>query len=108
MLLVLPAAWMHYEALLLIPFCQLFVLARSERGVRWQVVALYALAWMLLAHGNLWSFFNKSLYGPFWQLILSYKFYGQLLLYAAIVASGARVAVPVRAAQPQVARTALH
>ena len=108
MLLVLPAAWMHYEALLLIPFCQLFVLARSERGVRWQVVALYALAWMLLAHGNLWSFFNKSLYGPFWQLILSYKFYGQLLLYAAIVASGALVAVPVRAAQPQVARTALH
>lgn len=108
MLLILPAAWMHYEALLLIPFCQLFVLARSEHGVRWPIVALYALAWMLIAHGNLWSFFNKSLYGPFWQLVLSYKFYGQLLLYAAIVASGARAPVSVRAVRPQAANTVLH
>lgn len=90
MLLIIPAAWMHYEALLLIPFCQAFVLARdAERPLRWPAAVAYALAWLLLAHGNLWTFFDKSLHGPYWQLILSYKFYGMLMLYGAIVLANA-------------------
>ncbi len=91
LLLILPAAWIHYEALLLIPFFQAFVLARDrEQGLGWPAVACYTLAWALLAHGNLWTFFDRSLHGPFWQLVLSYKFYGMLLLYGAIVLAGAR------------------
>jgi hypothetical protein len=98
MLLILPAAWMHYEALLLIPFFQAFALARAD-GYRfpWPAAACYALAWMLLAHGNLWTFFDKSLHGPFWQLILSYKFYGMLLLGGAIVLTRARAPAAVEA-----------
>jgi hypothetical protein len=50
----------------------------------------------------LWTFFATTLHGPFWQLILSYKFYGMLLLYGAIVLTNARVGVvavvPARAA----------
>jgi hypothetical protein len=91
LLLILPAAWIHYEALLLIPFFQAFVLARDrEQGLAWPAVACYTLGWALLAHGNLWTFFDRSLHGPFWQLVLSYKFYGMLLLYGAIVLAGAR------------------
>jgi hypothetical protein len=101
MLLILPSAWMHYEALLLIPFFQTFVLARDEAGgLRWPAAACYALAWMLLSHGNLWTFFDKSLHGPFWQLILSYKFYGMLLLYGAINLTAVRSRAAVRAPQP--------
>jgi hypothetical protein len=104
MLLVLPAAWMHYEALLLIPFFQAFVLARDEAGLRWPVAVCYMLAWMLLAHGNLWTFFDQRLHGPFWQLILSYKFYGMLLLYGAITLTGARAMVTENRDKPVVRR----
>jgi Glycosyltransferase family 87 len=93
MLLVLPSAWMHYEALLLIPFFQAFVLARDGAGLRWPTAICYMLAWMLLAHGNLWTFFDQRLHGPFWQLVLSYKFYGMLLLYGAITLTGVRATV---------------
>jgi Glycosyltransferase family 87 len=100
MLLILPSAWMHYQALLLIPFFQAFVLARDQPGgLRWPPAAAYALAWMLLSHGNLWTFFDKSLHGPFWQLILSYKFYGMLLLYGAICLTGAHSAATVTQTQ---------
>lgn len=84
LLIVLPVAWMHYLAILVIPMFQLLVLAdeRSD-GLPWPALACLALAFMLIAQGNVWTFFNRNLYGPYWQLILSYKFYGMLLLYAA-------------------------
>jgi hypothetical protein len=86
MLLVLPSAWMHYQTLTLIPLFLVFVLARDEpERLTWPGLACAALAWGLLAHGNLWTFFDRSLHGPFWQLILSFKFYGLLLLYSAMV-----------------------
>jgi hypothetical protein len=111
MLLILPSAWMHYEALLLIPFFQGFVLARDRAALGWTAAICYTLAWMLLAHGNLWTFFDTTLHGPFWQLILSYKFYGMLLLYTAIVRATAReraaLALPARLpAQPGVGLSA--
>jgi hypothetical protein len=85
LLLVLPAAWFHYQVILLIPLFQAFVLAEERAaGLAWPAVAAYALAWGLLAHGNMWTFYHAALYGPYWQLILSYKFYAILLLYAAI------------------------
>lgn len=91
MLLILPVAWMHYQTLLLIPFFQIFVLARDQApGLRWPALACYMLAWLLLSRGNMWTFFDRTLYGPFWQLILSYKFYGLLLLYGAIVLASFR------------------
>jgi hypothetical protein len=79
--------------LLLIPFFQAFVLARDGAGLRWPTAICYMLAWMLLAHGNLWTFFDQRLHGPFWQLVLSYKFYGMLLLYGAITLTGVRATV---------------
>jgi alpha-1,2-mannosyltransferase len=85
LLLVLPAAWFHYQVILLIPLFQAFVLAEERaEGLAWPAVAAFALAWGLLAHGNMWTFYHAALYGPYWQLLLSYKFYAMLLLYAAI------------------------
>lgn len=84
LLLVLPAAWMHYQVILVIPLFQAFVLAQERSdGLAWPAVAGLALAWGVLAHGNLWTFYHAALYGPYWQLLLSYKFYAMLLLYAA-------------------------
>jgi uncharacterized membrane protein len=84
MLLALPAAWIHYQVVLLVPLLQALVLAEEgPEGLPWPAVACYALAWALLAHGNMWTFYGSELYGPFWQLLLSYKFYGLLLLYGA-------------------------
>lgn len=100
MLLALPVAWMHYQVVLVIPLLQALVLA-AERpgGLPWPAVACYALAWGLLAHGNLWTFYGSELYGPYWQLILSYKLFGLLLLYAAQAMAG-RATPPAPPAGP--------
>ncbi len=94
LVLVLPVAWMHYLAILVVPIFQLLVLAdEDEEGLAWPSVACLFLAFMLIAPGNPWTFFNRTLHGPYWQLILSYKFYGMLLLYAALVLSNRRSTV---------------
>jgi hypothetical protein len=49
MLLILSAAWMHYEVLLIIPFFQAFVLAHKADRFARPAAACYALAWMLFA-----------------------------------------------------------
>ncbi len=88
MLVIMPISWMHYQAILLVPFYQLFVrLEQQERAARldWRSLLLYALAWMLLCYGNQWTFFDRTMYeGPLWTLILSYKLYGMLLLWWAV------------------------
>ncbi len=85
-LLALPVSWIHYEVLLAIPFVQACVAARdAELGLAWPAAACYMLAWLLIGYGDRWLFFDDKLYGAFWQLVLSYKCYGTLLLYAAIV-----------------------
>jgi hypothetical protein len=86
MLLVLPVSWLHYQVLLVIPLAQGLVLARERAGgLSWPAAALYALAWMLIGQGDRWLFYDGTLLGAFWQLVLSYKCYGMLLLFAAIV-----------------------
>jgi hypothetical protein len=84
LLLALPTVWTHYQVLLLLSFWLLIVVAREEpQRVSWSVIACAGLAWMLIAFGNIWTFFDRTLYGPFWLLLLSYKFYGTLLLFIA-------------------------
>lgn len=109
MLLALPAAWMHYQVVVIVPLLQAFVLAEERTdGLPWPATACFALAWALLAHGNLWTFYGSELYGPYWQLILSYKLFGLLLLYAATALAGghtggadrARLTLPAPPAPP--------
>lgn len=86
MLIILPAAWIHYQAILIIPLYQLFVrLERQTTGIRWQPLVMISLAWMLLCYGNQWTFFDLSYHGPIWALLLSYKLYALLLLWGATV-----------------------
>lgn len=85
MLIVLPASWIHYEVVLLIPFYQLFVrLERSPTPLPWRAALLYILAWGLLCYGNQWTFYESVLHGPVWELVLSYKLYALMLLWLAI------------------------
>ncbi|HYF66218.1 MAG TPA: glycosyltransferase family 87 protein, partial [Herpetosiphonaceae bacterium] len=85
MLIAVPISWIHYEALLLVPLFHIFVVAeRRARPLEWRWVFVYALAWMLLAYGNQWTFFNRLWLGPAWALALSYKWYGLLLLWLAL------------------------
>jgi hypothetical protein len=112
LLIILPIAWMHYQAILVLPFYQLLVrLERAGPAVRlgWRPLLLYALAWMLLCYGNQWTFFDRTMYeGPLWTLLLSYKLYGLLLLWAALAsdptarlqAAAAPQAEPLRRSAP--------
>lgn len=96
MLVILPIAWMHYQAILLIPFYQVLVRielwGQSAAGTQpgnhlsdyWRSLLLYTLAWMLLCYGNQWTFFDRTMHGPVWALLLSYKLYGLLLLWFAL------------------------
>ncbi len=84
LLVVLPAAWIHYQVLLIIPMAAIIAAAERAGGLGWRVAVPLVLSWSLLCFGNQWTFFGKTLYGPFWELVLSYKLYGLLLLWATL------------------------
>jgi hypothetical protein len=98
LLIILPIAWMHYEAVLLIPLYQFFVrVEQSPRRLGRASLACYGLAWMLLCYGDQNLVFSRGISGPAWPLVqshnlrtlallllMSYKFYGLLLLWYAI------------------------
>lgn len=79
MVLVVPAAWMHYETLLFVPFAAL-LLHERERLISPGHAAALALSFALIAYGNQWSFYNGTVMGMLTTLGVSYKFYGMLLL----------------------------
>jgi hypothetical protein len=82
LLIVMPISWIHYEALLIVPFFHLFVAAeRRAQPLDRRMVFVYAAACMLLAYGNQWTFFGRIWLGPAWAFVLSYKWYGMLLLW---------------------------
>ncbi len=96
LLLSVPAAWIHYEAVLLPAFAALVFkyghLLKTNRLALFLTIAGYAL----VAFGNIWS------YGPFltgwlsipvytgvvhqglWRTVLSYKFFGIVALWLAL------------------------
>jgi hypothetical protein len=86
MVLTVPAAWMHYQTIVILPFFGLLLYA-AERGSvpRWRA-ALLGIAYALIAYGNQWSFFDGTVMGGLTVLGVSYKFYGLLLLAVVIVA----------------------
>jgi len=79
MVLTVPAAWMHYETLLFIPFAALLLHLR-ERQVPLPRATLLALSFALIAYGNQWSFYDGTIMGALTIAGVSYKFYGMLLL----------------------------
>jgi hypothetical protein len=101
MVLVVPAAWMHYETLLFLPFAALLVHERERTIEPGRTFAL-ALSFALIAYGNQWSFYNGTVMGTLTILGVSYKFYGMLLLGGVLAQSlweGWRL--PVRFGNPR-------
>ena len=80
MVFAVPAAWMHYETLLLLPFGVLLVHLREREIPLWRA-ALLALSFGLVCYGNQWSFNGTAVMGVLTIAGVSYKFYGMLLLY---------------------------
>lgn len=85
LVLAVPAAWMHYETVTILAFAALVLTNPDELPLGW--AAAIAAAYALISYGNQWSFFSSSALGSLGRLALSYKFFGLLLLYAAIVES---------------------
>lgn len=81
MVLTVPAAWMHYEALLIVPFASL-LLHLHDRQVTLSYAALLALSFGLIAFGNQWSYYDGTVMGILTILGISYKLYGMLILGA--------------------------
>lgn len=81
MVLCVPAAWMHYQTLLVIPFASLLLELR-ERPVPLPYAAALGLSFGLIAYGNQWSFYSGIVTGVLTILGVSYKLYGMLLLGA--------------------------
>lgn len=79
MVLCVPAAWMHYETLLVIPFAAMLLHLWGQRTPLGYALAL-GLSFALIAYGNQWSFFNGTVTGVLSLLGISYKLYGMLLL----------------------------
>jgi hypothetical protein len=79
MVLAVPAAWMHYETLLFLPFAALLIHAH-ERPIGLTRAALLAISFALTGYGNQWSYYDGTLMGVLTVLGVSFKFYGMLLL----------------------------
>jgi hypothetical protein len=86
MVLTVPAAWMHYETLLFLPFAALLLHAR-EHQISLTRAALLAISFALAGYGNQWSYFDGTVLGVLTVLGVSYKFYGMLLLGGVLAAA---------------------
>ncbi len=84
MVLAVPAAWMHYETLLLLVFAALLWNYRDST-ISLPQAGLIALSFALIGFGNQWSFFGGTVNGVLTLLGLSHKFFGMLLLGWALV-----------------------
>ncbi len=93
MVLASPAAWMHYETLLVIPFGAL-ILHLRDRTVSLTYASALALSFALIAYGNQWSFYDGTIYGLLTIAGVSYKFYGMLLLGGVLAVEALREPVP--------------
>ncbi len=79
MVLTVPAAWMHYETLLFLPFAALLLHTR-DRQISLTRAALLAISFALAGYGNQWSYYDGTVLGELTVLGISYKLYGMLLL----------------------------
>jgi Glycosyltransferase family 87 len=84
MVLVVPAAWMHYQTLLVLVFGVLLIHLR-ERELPLSEAAILALGFALISYGNQWSFGNTTVMGIISMAGTSYKFYGMLLIGAVLL-----------------------
>ena len=101
MVLAAPAAWMHYQTLLIIPFGALLLHLR-ERMVSLPHATVLATSFALIAYGNQWSFYDGTIHGVLTIAGVSYKFYGMLLLGGLLAAETLREPAP--AILPRLAR----
>ncbi len=82
--LAVPAAWMHYETVLILVFAA--VLLHGDAPLPMGRAIALATAYALIAYGNQWSFTESAISGGLGVLGYSYKFYGQMLLLGIISA----------------------
>lgn len=86
LVLAVPAAWMHYATITILPFMAL-IRQTAERPVSMRQASLLALAFGLIAYGNQWSFFTGTRHPGLPALALSYKGYGLALLWGVLVST---------------------
>lgn len=84
MVLAVPAAWMHYQAIVILCFAAL-LLARPD-GLPLHQTAVFAVSYALIAYGNQLSFSDSAIAAGLGVLGYSYKFYGLVLLFGLTVA----------------------
>jgi hypothetical protein len=105
-LLIVPTAWAHYATLALLPLATLAVALNRHRA-RWYVYALFALAALILPLGSereIWA--QDNVYDGAIRLLLTYKVYGYLALWAAIAVVAWRIR-PAPHAGPERRRNSL-
>lgn len=84
LVLVVPAAWMHYQTVTILTFACLLVFTRQAQIARWRA-ALLGGSYALIAYGNQWSYYLNDIMGGLTVMGVSFKFYGLLLLLAVTV-----------------------
>ncbi len=84
LVLAVPAAWIHYSTITILPFVALVWHAAVQKLSLRQACAA-ALAFGLIAYGNQWSFFTGTRHPGLPALALSYKTLGLTLLWCVLV-----------------------
>ncbi len=90
---VLPSAWLHYMVLMLLPLATALY-ALQQHGTEWWAetprrtlwaIALVSAGAVLLTFGNIWTVYDRVNQGGVWKLVLSYKLYGAVALWAGLL-----------------------
>ncbi len=84
LVLVVPAAWMHYETVTILAFVAVLVYT-SELGLPRWAAALTGAAYALIAYGNQWSYYLGDIMGGLTVMGVSFKFYGLVMLLSVTV-----------------------
>lgn len=80
MLLVAPAAWMHYATITALPMLAL-IWSSADAPLSRGRAAVFAASFALIGYGNQYTFFDGARRPGLPELALSFKFYGLVLLW---------------------------
>ena len=90
MVLVVPAAWIHYETVTILTFL-LLAWSAAERPLSAGLAFAVSLAFGLIAYGNQWTFYDGSPRPGLTALWLSRELYGLVLLWVAALRAAQRL-----------------
>ncbi len=103
-ILIWPISWVHNEILLLLPYALMFLHEMQSERPSWPMLVLIGASYLATAIGNEYTVLLPSLQEGWPRLLQSYKLYGVIVLWLAMLwksTQGGVLSPAARAATPE-------